>query len=102
MNNSRDELLKRARARLYPSLRNPHYLVLRSRRLLFEAYVRTLPHELQVLDVGGWYQPYRPLLDGKNANYFALDVQKSEFVNVLGSGEQIPFRDGTFDLAIAT
>jgi SAM-dependent methyltransferase len=99
---TRSELLEIAHARLYPSLRNPNYLVLRSRRLIFESYIRTLPDNLAILDIGGRIQPYRPLLEGKIAKYFALDVQDIGFVNVVGSGDQIPFRDGIFDLVVAT
>jgi len=98
----REDAIRNARARLYPSLRNPNYLVLRSRRLIFTEYMKTLPDKLAVLDVGARYQPYRPLLAGKYEKYFALDVDKSEFVNVVGSGDGIPFRDGIFDLVIAT
>ena len=99
---TRAELLQIADARLHPSLRNPNYLVLRSRREIFTSHLRALPDNLLVLDVGGRYQPYRPLLEGKIAKYIALDIQKTEFVTVIGSGEQIPFPDGTFDLLIAT
>ena len=56
------ELAAIAHLRLYPSLTNPSYLVLRSRRLLFSNWTRTLGNNLTVLDVGGRYQPYRPLL----------------------------------------
>ena len=96
------ELLNIAHARLYPSLRNPNYLVLRSRRLIFESYIRMLPNKLVILDIGGRIQPYRSLLEGKIAKYVALDVQEIGFVTVVGSGDQIPFRDGMFDLVIAT
>lgn len=99
---TRAELLQIADARLHPSLRNPNYLVLRSRREIFTPYLRALPRNLVVLDVGGRYQPYRPLLEGKAAKYIALDLQKTEFVTVIGNGEQIPFQDATFDLVIAT
>lgn len=99
---NRDELLKVAQRRLYPSLTNPNYLVLRSRRLLFTKWLQGLPPDLVVLDVGGRYQPYRPLLDGKIKRYIGLDVEKTEFVDVLGSGEAIPFADASFDLVIAT
>lgn len=99
---TRSELLKIAQARLYPSLRNPNYLVLRSRRLIFARYLQTLPNNLIVLDVGGRLQPYRPLLEGKIAKYVAVDVQPTDFVNVIGSGDQLPFRDAMFNLIIAT
>lgn len=99
---TRSEHLKIAHARLYPSLRNPNFLVLRSRRLIFESYIRTLPNNLVVLDIGGRLQPYRPLLEGKVAKYLALDLQEIGLVTVVGSGDQIPFRDEMFDLVIAT
>lgn len=91
-----------ADARLYPSLTNPNYLVLRSRRLLFAAYLQSLPGNLSVLDVGARYQPYRPLLDGKIRRYWGLDVERTELIDVLASGECIPFRDESFDVVIAT
>lgn len=99
---TREELLKVAHARLYPSLTNPNYLVLRSRRLILAPYLQGLPGKLTVLDVGGRYQPYRPLLNGKINKYVALDVDRTELVSVVGSGENIPFQDELFDLVIAT
>jgi len=96
------DLLQVANARLYPSLTNPNYLVLRARRLILEPYLRSLPGHLTVLDIGGRYQPYRPLLEGKVDQYFALDVDRTEFVSVIGSGDRVPFRNETFDLVIAT
>ena len=99
---TREELLQVAHGRLYPSLTNPNYLVLRSRRLIFAPYLQSLPDRLTVLDVGGRYQPYRPLLNGKTSKYFALDLNKTEFVTVVASAENIPFQDEIFDLVIAT
>lgn len=91
-----------ANARLYPSLTNPNYLVLRARRLILSQHIRRLPDHLAVLDVGGRYQPYRPLLDGKVSRYLALDIEKTVRVNVVANAERIPFRDATFDLVIST
>ena len=99
---NRDNLLKIADARLYPSLTNPNYLVLRARRQIFAPYLKGLAHDLNVLDVGGRYQPYRRLLSGKIGKYFALDVDRTEFVSVVGNGQHIPFQDHVFDLVIAT
>src|SRR5215467_1688997 len=99
---NRDNLLKIADARLYPSLTNPNYLVLRARRQIFAPYLKGLAHDLNVLDVGGRYQPYRRLLSGKISKYFALDVDRTEFVSVVGNGQHIPFQDHVFDLVIAT
>ncbi len=98
----REDAIRNANARLYPSLRNPHYLVLRSRRLIFAEYLKTLPDNLTILDVGARYQPYRPLLAGKYKKYLALDVDNNEFVDVIGSGDNVPFGDDIFDLVIAT
>jgi len=93
-----------AHRRLYPSVTDPNYLVLRSRRLIFSAWARELQGEqLQVLDIGGRYQPYRPLLDGRRiARYVGLDLIKTEFVDVVANGEALPFAPESFDLVIAT
>ncbi|PYV55522.1 MAG: hypothetical protein DMG91_11885 [Acidobacteria bacterium] len=99
---NRDELLRIARDRLYPSLTNPNYLVLRARRVIFSDWMRNLPDGVDVLDVGGRYQPYRPLLQEKTKTYVALDVEPSELLSVRASGEHLPFADASFDLAIAT
>jgi SAM-dependent methyltransferase len=81
---------------------NPNYLVLRSRRLILTQWVQSLKENLTVLDVGGRYQPYRPVLSGKINRYVVLDVEKTDLVDVVGSGEDIPFQDESFDLVIAT
>jgi SAM-dependent methyltransferase len=95
--------LELANQRLYPALANPSYLVLRSRRLIFSQWVSQLCREnLTVLDVGGRYQPYRPLLGTNVGRYIALDVIKTELVNVVADGEALPFIPEAFDLVIAT
>ena len=99
---NREELLRVAHSRLYPALTNPNYLVLRSRRLILAPLLEKLPDSLSVLDVGGRYQPYRPLLGTKSCKYYALDLERTELVDVVGSGENIPFMDESFDLVIAT
>ncbi len=99
---TRDELLHVAHDRLYPAVTNPNYLVLRSRRLIFTQWLSMMEGNLAVLDVGGRYQPYRPLLHGKIKNYLALDVQPTELVSVVGTGEAVPFQEESFDLVIAT
>lgn len=55
-----------------------------------------------VLDIGGNYQPYRPLFEGTIDRYFSLDLIKTEFVNVVGDAETLPFASESFDLVIAT
>ena len=89
-----------AHRRLYPSLMEPNYLVLRRRRELFKNWLGMLPGDQRVLDIGGRYQPYRPLV--KARQYVGLDLIATEFVDVVGRGEQLPFASNVFDLVIAT
>jgi len=91
------------RERLYPSLTNPHWLVLRKRRQIFQKWMeRANGRELEVLDLGGRIQPYRPLLEGRLHRYVALDVRATPLVNILARGEQMPLAPGKFDLVICT
>lgn len=102
-NHSQAELQKIANDRLWPSLTNPSYLVLRRRRQILQKWIATVPGtRLSVLDIGGRYQPYRPLLDGRVANYVALDVRYTLFVNVVGDAQRLPFKSESFDIVIAT
>ena len=55
-----------------------------------------------VLDVGGRYQPYRPLIEDRIHQYVALDVLNTPLVDVIGTGAQLPFEPNTFDLVLAT
>jgi SAM-dependent methyltransferase len=97
------EVLGESRRRLYPSLTNPNWLVLRRRREIFEAGLHGLPHsDLSVLDVGGRLQPYRPLLGDRVQRYVAVDPQITSLVNVAAAGEALPFRDEEFDFVICT
>jgi SAM-dependent methyltransferase len=103
MEENHAQWLKIAHARLYPSITNPNYLVLRRRRLILSQWVQSIPgNKLTVLDVGGQYQPYRPLIEHRIGRYIGLDVSKTAFVDVLGDGQQLPFKSDTFDLVIAT
>jgi SAM-dependent methyltransferase len=52
--------------------------------------------------VGGRYQPYRPLFKERINRYIALDVLQTELVDVVGTGESLPFAPETFDVVIAT
>ena len=100
---SSETLLEIARRRLYPSLTDPSYLVLRARRLILSRWINQIPGEnLHVLDVGGRYQPYRPLLGAKVGRYVAIDLIRTGLVSVVANGEALPFAAEAFDLAIAT
>ncbi len=100
---SLEKLQKLAQDRLHPSITNPNYLVLRRRAQLISNWMDQIPgKDLRVLDIGGRYQPYRPLLQERVRQYVAIDVVGTELVNVIGRGESLPFRANTFDLVIAT
>lgn len=100
---ARKELFRIAQARLYPSITSHSFLVLRRRRLIFTEWIKRLPAEnLRVLDVGGRYQPYRPLLGERVQRYFAVDVLQTPLVDAVSKGQQLPFREATFDLVMAT
>ena len=89
--------------RLYPSLSNPNWLVLRKRRQLFQRWLTKLPHQdLCILDVGGRIQPYRALLPHRLRRYIALDLRATPLVNVVGTAELLPFPDGFFDVVFCT
>ena len=89
--------------RLYPSLTNPSWLVLRRRREIFQKWLaRVDGRDLVVLDVGGRIQPYRPLLRGRIRRYVAVDLHRTPLVNIVARGEQIPMASCQFDLVICT
>jgi len=98
----KDELQQIAARRLFPRLTDPSFLVLRSRREIFKRWMAELGQSLVVLDVGGRYQPYRPLLDGRVSHYVAVDILQTELVDVVGSGDALPFPENTFDVVILT
>lgn len=92
-----------AARRFHPRLTDPNWPLLRARRVIFEDWAAQVrPKKLTILDVGGRYQPYRPLFEGRIDRYIAVDVLKTDLVSVLASGEALPFPSGTFDLVITT
>ncbi|HEY1677611.1 MAG TPA: class I SAM-dependent methyltransferase [Candidatus Sulfotelmatobacter sp.] len=98
-----DSVNREGRTRLFPSLTNPNWLVLRRRREIFRKRIDGLsPGPLDVLDVGGRFQPYRPLLDGREKSYVSVDLRRSPLVNVIARGEQLPVTSESFDLVICT
>src|SRR6478735_7528037 len=94
---------REGRERLYPSITNPSWLVLRKRREIFQQWVNRLPLSgLTVLDIVGRLQPYRPLLGARVARYVGLDLRPTPMVNILARGESLPLRNDAFDLVICT
>lgn len=102
--NSREELLRTARSRLYPTMADPNFLVLEARRLILQGWIRELQSRetLTVLDVGGRLQPYRPLFASRSTKYWSCDIAKTELVDVVASGEALPFASGFCDVVLCT
>lgn len=91
------------RERLYPSLTNPNWLVLRRRRAIFQKWISHLDgRNLNVLDVGGRIQPYRPLFQGRLRNYVAIDLARSSTVDIIGSGDEIPIKSEAFEVVLCS
>lgn len=97
------DAMREGRDRLFPSLTNPNWLVLRQRRKIFERWLAQLPPgELDVLDVGGRIQPYRSLTANPIRRYIGVDMQSAPLVDIVARGEQLPLGVSTFDLVICT
>src|SRR2546425_2710772 len=98
-----EQVQKTGRERLFPSLTNPSWLVLRKRRELFRRWLReSLRTNPSVLDVGGRIQPYRPLIAGAHSRYVAVDLRTTPLVDVVANAEQLPFASAVFDLVLCT
>jgi SAM-dependent methyltransferase len=98
-----DTAAELGRKRLFPSLTDPSYLVLRSRRIMFTKWFEQLgPGPLRVLDLGARHQPYRPLLGNRAGHYVALDINRSALITVVADGQALPFAPNSFDLVITT
>jgi SAM-dependent methyltransferase len=97
------EVTQQGRERLFPPLTNPNWLVLRERRRIFDRWLAQLPsRELDVLDVGGRIQPYRPLIADRLRRYIAVDLRFTPLVDVVAQAEQLPLSSARFDLVICT
>jgi len=98
-----DEVTQQGRERLFPSLTNPNWLVLRERRRIFDHWLAQLPSsELDVLDVGGRIQPYRTLIANRLRRYIAVDLRLTPLAAVVPRAEQLPLGNARFDLVICT
>ena len=98
-----DEVTRQGRDRLFPSLTNPNWLVLRARRRIFDRWLAQLPaNELDVLDIGGRIQPYRALIANRIGRYIAVDLRLTPLVNLVARAEELPLCNAGFDLVICT
>jgi len=102
-NGSSGHINRAAQERLYPSITDPNWLVLRARRKLFTNWARRVDGTaLRILDVGGRIQPYRSLFDDRVSGYYALDVVASPSLSMIGNAEQLPLAAGKFDVVLCT
>jgi SAM-dependent methyltransferase len=87
--------------RLNPSLNEADSLIYWHRRPIIERWCAQLAKtDLVILDVGGRIQPYRVFLENKLKRYIGLDLMMEGFVNVVATGERLPFSDNAFDLVM--
>ena len=88
---------------LNPNWRDPNYLILKKRAQIFSGWIDQLPQKkLRILDIGGRLQPYRLLVKDRISQYIGLDPLFEGVVDVVGIGENLPFPNESFDLAICT
>jgi SAM-dependent methyltransferase len=98
-----DQDVQKGRDRLFPPLTDPNWLILRERRRIFQLWLSKLPYaDMQVLDVGGRIQPYRPLIQDRIRRYVSVDLQADPLVDLVARGEEMPFADAAFDMVICT
>jgi SAM-dependent methyltransferase len=98
-----ESLAHAADRRLHPPITDPSYLLLRARRKIFQQWADDIPGDrLVVLDIGGRYQPYRPLFANRADRYIGIDLLQTEFVSVVADGQALPFAPQSFHVVIAT
>ncbi|MGD9597422.1 MAG: class I SAM-dependent methyltransferase [Steroidobacteraceae bacterium] len=98
---SRSNCEKLGQARLFPSFSDVDYLIFELRRPIVERWLARFddPH-LALLDIGGRIQPYRALLQGRIDCYIAVDLLFEGLVDVVATGERLPFKRDAFDLVL--
>jgi SAM-dependent methyltransferase len=99
---STDSLVRAGRERLHPAISNPNWLVLKSRRRIFQRWLGSLDvKHAKVLDIGGRIQPYRELIPFDHT-YWSIDIRQTALVSVLGDAERLPLADDSIDIVICT
>ncbi len=88
--------------RLNPTFRDVDSLIFYHRRATLTKWIHELPAPLDVLDIGGRIQPYRPLIDAKARLYIGFDLQFEGMVDVIGNARSLPFADNSVDLVLCT
>jgi SAM-dependent methyltransferase len=57
---------------------------------------------LEILDVGCKYRPYRSLFAARSARYVGLDRDRYWGIQIQGDATRLPFRSDSFDLVLCT
>jgi SAM-dependent methyltransferase len=97
------KIQKLAMNRLNPCLNNPDYLVLNYRRKIISNWINALKVKSPVvLDVGGRIPTYRSLFKESSKQYISLDPIFNSVIDVVGIGENLPFRNNTIDFVVCT
>jgi SAM-dependent methyltransferase len=90
--------------RLHPGTGDRNYLHLAPITQILEGTIPTiLPGaRLRVLDLGCGSKPYAPLFLQRCESYVGVDLQLPSSADVLAAGDQLPFRNGSFDVVLCT
>ena len=103
MTDGRLQFEAQGQERLYPSVSNPNWLVLRRRREIFHCWINAIKAQrISVLDVGGRIQPYRPLFDRGKVHYVSVDLRVTPLVSAVADADRLPFASCSFDVVICT
>jgi ubiquinone/menaquinone biosynthesis C-methylase UbiE len=60
--------------------------------------------KIKIVDIACGTKPYFPLFKKRAKEYIGIDIdiKKTEFVDIIGSAEKLPFVDSHFDVALST
>jgi SAM-dependent methyltransferase len=58
--------------------------------------------QLRILDVGCGVKPYYPFFAGVSSEYVGVDVVENPYAELLGSVEDLPVEDASFDVVLCT
>jgi SAM-dependent methyltransferase len=94
-----------AATRLAPKPWRADYVHLRALRIQLEHEISSrwkVGDPVAVLDVGCGERPYEPLFADFECRYVGLDIAPGPNVDVVGTGDDLPFEDAQFDCILCT